>query len=186
MAIADPVVMPLAEALLECLGQEVAKVENPPQYLGLRPGTQVDHLLSMHEDECRCGKAWVRVVSFAPSSGIFPNQDTEPIKGAAAGTKQWAITLEMGVVRCAPTPNAGSIPTDAEWGGVTQAIMDDAAAMRRALCCFIDNDGDPRKRMVVPGAWEPAPVEGGCVGGVMTLTVAGSACDCSEAGPASS
>lgn len=186
MALTDPVVMPLAEALLECLGQEIAKVEDPPRFLGLRPGTQVDHLLSMHDDECCSGKAWVRVVSFAPSSGVFPNQDVEWVKGASAGALAWAITLEMGVVRCAPTPGPNAIPSDVEWGGVVQAIMDDAAAMRRALCCFIDNDGDTRKRQVVPGTWEPAPVEGGCVGGVMTLTVKGPACDCESAGPASS
>ena len=182
MPISDPVVMPLARDLLACLEQEIAKVDNPPLYVGLRPGNVVAHLLSTSEDECCSGLAWVRPATFYPSSATFPAQDETPLKG---GIRAWAITLEMGAVRCAPTPNADRIPSTEEWDAVTQAVMDDAAAMRRALCCFID--ADPRRSgKVLPGAWLPLDIEGGCVGGVMELTVMGPVCDCKDAGPESS
>lgn len=182
MAVADPVVMPLAREMLECLDQEISKVANPPRYVGLRAGTSVDHLISMNDDECCSGSAWVRVVSFSPSSTVFPAQDEVP---SVKGVGSWAIVLELGAVRCSPTPGAESIPTTDEWDAIVQGIMDDGAAMRRAICCFTDAKPN-RKRWVLPGQWTPAPIEGGCVGGVMTVTIAGPACDCSEAGPGGS
>jgi len=182
MAVYDPLVMPLARELLACLGQEVAKVESPPEFVQLRPGTVVDHLLSMGQDECCQGLAWVRPVSFFPSSGAFPVQDEVPPRGGMAA---WAVNLEMGVIRCAPTPGADRIPTGQEWDDTVQAVMDDAAAMRRALCCFMDLVPGRANRMV-PGIWQPISVEGGCVGGILPLTVRGPVCDCVDAGPDSS
>jgi hypothetical protein len=179
MAISDPMVMPLAYELLACLETEIAKVLNPPMYVGLRPGAVVDHLISTTSDECCQGLAWVRPASFYPASGAFPVQDAEPLPG---GTRSWAITLEMGAVRCAPTPDENSIPTVAQWNEVVQAVMDDAAAMRRAICCFIDLDPVNRTRYVLPLEWTPLDVEGGCVGGTLPVIVRGPACDCSEVG----
>jgi hypothetical protein len=179
VTISDPVVLPLAYELLGCLEQEIDKVTNPPLYRGLRPGQVVDHLASTTQDECCDGLAWVRPVLFVPSSATFPIQDPQPVPN---GTAAWAITLEMGVVRCSPTPNELSIPTNAEWNAVVEAIMDDAAAMRRAICCFVDLDPVRRKKFTLPLQWEPLSVEGGCVGGTLQVTVRGPACDCSEAG----
>lgn len=173
--------MPLARELLACLDQEISKVPNPPLRVGLRPGTVVDHLLSTTEDECCQGLAWVRVAGFFPSSSTFPAQDETPVKG---GTRSWAITLEIGAVRCSPTPDADAIPAEEEWDATVQNIMDDAAAMRRAICCFIDARPG-RSGRVLPGQWQPLSVEGGCVGGVLTVTIQGPACDCAEAGPES-
>lgn len=182
MAVQDPVVMPLARELLECFEQEIAKVPEPPLYVGLRPGNVVAHLLSTAEDECCQGLAWVRPAGFFPSSGVFPIQDPAPVP---KGTSAWAVTLELGAVRCAPTPGADSIPSTEEWDAATQAQMDDAAAMRRAVCCFIDARPG-RAKSVLVGQWLPLDIQGGCVGGIMTVTVRGPACDCSEAGPESS
>lgn len=179
MSISDPMVMPLAYELLACLEEEIDKVPTPPKYRGLRPGQTVDFLASTTSDECCEGLAWVRVAGFFPSSGKFPEQDFEAVKG---GTRGWAITLEMGAVRCSPTPDENSIPSNDTWNAVVQAIMDDAAAMRRAICCFIAADPIARNGFVLPGEWVPVSVEGGCVGGTLTVTVRGIACDCSEAG----
>jgi hypothetical protein len=181
MALADPLVMPLAQELLVCLDQELLKVETPPRYVQLRAGNVVAHLLSMGQDECCEGLAWVRPASFYPASAVFPTQDAAPVKG---GTKAWAVTLEIGAIRCAPTGDETTIPTGAEWEDTVQAVMDDAAAMRRAICCFIEQE--PRRSgRVLPGQWQPIDVQGGCVGGIMTVTIMGPACDCSEAGPES-
>lgn len=185
MPIADPVVMPLAEELLECLAQEIAKVADPPEHVQLRPGTVVDHLLSMTRDECCEGLAWVRPGSFSPSSSTFPTVDETPAR-VPAGARAWAVTLELGAIRCAPTPDEQSIPTGEQWATVTQAVMDDAAAMRRAICCFIAADPVNRKDAVLPGTWQPIAVQGGCVGGLIPVTLRGPACDCRDAGPVSS
>jgi hypothetical protein len=182
MAVADPVVMPLARELLACYDLELMKVENPPLYVQLRPGNVVAHLLSTTEDECCSGLAWVRPASFFPSSAAFPTQDVSPTNGP---TRAWAVTLELGAVRCAPTPDADRIPTGDEWDDVVQAVMDDAAAMRRAICCFIDAKQGRAKR-VLPGTWQPVEVQGGCVGGILPVTIQGPACDCAEAGETSS
>ena len=179
MTISDPMVMPLAYEMLACLEAEIGKVLNPPAYVGLRPGSVVDFLLSTTSDECCQGLAWVRVSTFYPSSEIFPLQDTQPLK---TGTRAWAITFELGAVRCSPTPDENSIPTVDQWNDVVQAIMDDAAAFRRAICCFIDLSPNTRRGYVLPGQWQPLDVEGGCVGGTLEVTVRGPACDCSEAG----
>lgn len=181
MAVADPLVMPLARELLACYDQELAKVESPPAYVQLRPGNVVDHLLSTHQDECCEGLAWVRPSGFYPSSAVFPVQDAGP---QSKGTLAWAVTLELGAVRCAPTPDEDAIPTAAEWDATTQAVMDDAAAMRRALCCFIDAEPGRAKR-VLPGLWSPLSVQGGCVGGILPITIRGPVCDCAEAGETS-
>lgn len=182
MAVNDPLVMPLAREMLECLGQELLKVENPPKYVQLRPGNVVANLLSINEDECCEGLAWVRPSSFYPTGAAgFPVQDSAPIKG---GTRAWAITLELGAVRCAPTGDEHSVPTADDWDLTTQAVMDDAAAMRRALCCFIDAKAG-RSGKVLPGLWQPTDIQGGCVGGILPVTILGPACDCSEAGPES-
>lgn len=183
MAVDDPLVMPLAIELLDCYAQELAKLEDPPEHIGIRPGTTVDFLLSTSEDECCEGLAWVRPAGFFPSSGPFPTQDTVAQK---QGTVSWGVTLELGIVTCAPTPDEHSIPTAAEWLATTQQVMDGAAAMRRALCCFIEADRPRRLQNVLPGLWQPVAVQGGCVGGILPVTLRGPACDCAEAGPSSS
>jgi hypothetical protein len=182
MPIADPLVMPLALELLECYEQELAKLADPPQNIGIRPGTTVDFLMSTSRDECCEGLGWVRPAGFYPNSATFPVQDSTPGKG----TLGWAVTLEMGIARCAPTPDENSIPSNDEWLAVTQAVMDGAAAMRRAICCFIDADRPNRLQRVLPGLWQPVQVEGGCVGGILPVTLRGPACDCPDAGPTSS
>lgn len=179
MALHDPVVTPLAYELLACLEQEIDKVEFPPTYRGRRPGNVVDFLLSANHDECCEGLAWVRVVSFVPNSAAFPLQDEAPFKD---GPRSWAITLEMGVARCSPTPDADRIPTVEEWNLLADKIDDDAAAMRRAICCFIAADPVKRNGYVLPLQWEPLDVEGRCAGGILQVVVRGPACDCADAG----
>jgi len=180
--LADPLVMPLALELLDCYRQELAKLAEPPANIGIRPGATVDFLMSTVRDECCEGLAWVRPAAFYPNSTTFPVQDSTPGKG----TLGWAITVDLGYARCAPTPDENSIPSEEEWLAVTQGVMDAAAAMRRAICCFIDADRAQRLQRVLAGIWQPVDVEGGCVGGILPVTLRGPACDCADAGPTSS
>lgn len=171
MSEVDKSVTPVAVDLLGCLQAEIAKVAKPPATVGLRTGAQVELLLSTRYDECCAGTAWVRVSSVYPSAQ-FPSPDEGYVP---CWPIQWAAVLEMGAVRCAPTPSADEIPSEDQWNNVSTAVQDDAAAMRRALCCWVDQQGD---RMFVPGPWVPQTTEGGCVGGIMTVTVQIGACDC--------
>jgi hypothetical protein len=187
MAVADPVVMPLARQLLECLDIEIQKVANPPKYVQLRAGTVVDHLISTGADECCEGLAWVRPMTFFPMGAVFPEQLATPPKG---GTKAWVVQLEMGAVRCFPTPSANDIVSGGQWDAATQAAMDDAAAMRRALCCMIDQINSVKgpgigSLRVLAGQWQPLSIEGGCSGGILPVSIQAPACDCQDAGPVS-
>jgi hypothetical protein len=189
MAVADPVVMPLARQLLACLDVEIQKVLNPPAHVQLRIGTVVDHLISLAGDECCEGLAWVRPAGFYPMGAVFPDQLPSPLKGNTTGANAWVVQLEMGAIRCFPTPEPDDLITGAQWDAVTQAVMDDAAAMRRALCCIIAELNEARPGLgslrVLAGIWQPISNEGGCTGGILPITIQGPACDCQDAGPVS-
>lgn len=172
-AVLDPSVAPVASTLLQCLTAELATVPRPPTQVMFRVGVTVELLLSQYSDECCLGLGWVRLVTVYPST-VFPQPDA----GAeGCGTLAWAAVLEMGAARCAPTPPSNQIPSAEEWNTLAEEVFADASAMRRALCCFADVEGD---RLFVPGLWQPLPVEGGCAGGVMAVTVAVDACDCTD------
>lgn len=179
MAVSDPLVMPLARQLLDCFAVELDKTETPPLAVQFMAGIAPFADANQHRNQCCEGLGWVRVDSFFPSS-TFPAQDeTPPAKGVGA----WAVVLEIGVFRCAPTPDENSIANGAQWEAVVEQVMDDAAAMRRALCC-LEDELRGRQR-ILPGQWQPLDVQGGCAGGYMTVTVKGPACDCGDAGPVS-
>lgn len=185
MPVSDPLVMPLARELLECYRQELAKLEVPPGSIGLRPGSTVDLLMSTSEDECCLGLGWVRPATFQPmaQTGGFP---TVAQTAQKQGPSAWVVNLELGYARCAPTPDANSIPSNDEWDEVTQAVMDAGAAMRRAVCCWIAQNRPMRGQQTLIGQSQWVSVEGGCVGLVLPVALQGPACDCAEAGPTSS
>lgn len=183
MAVSDPLVMPLARELLECYTVELDKLARPPASVGLRPGSTVDLLISTSEDECCQGLGWVRPSSFNPTAGPFP---TQPQSAQRQGPLAWAVNLELGYARCAPTPDANRIPSNEEWDEVTQAVMDAGAAMRRAVCCWVEQNKTMRNQQVLIGQSAWVSVEGGCVGLVLPVTLQGPACDCADAGPTSS
>jgi hypothetical protein len=182
MAVSDPLVMPLARQLLDCFDTELDKVPFPPLDVQLRPGAAPYADISQLRNECCEGLGWVRIDSFYPSSTAFPAQDEAP--PAKGGTSAWAITFELGVFRCAPTPGENDITSGAQWDDLVQQQMDDAAAMRRAICCLeVALRGRQR---VLPGIWTPLDIQGGCAGGFMPVTVRALApCDCEGAGDVS-
>lgn len=180
MAIADPLVMPIARLLMDCFEQELAKVEAPPLDVQFAVGIAPYADVNQTRNQCCEGLGWVRPDSFWPSSTTFPVQDEAP---QPKGVGSWAVVLEIGVFRCAPTPDARDIVSGAQWENLLVQVMDDAAAMRRAACC-LEEQLHGRQR-VLPGQWQPLDVQGGCAGGYMTVTVKGPACDCVDAGPES-
>jgi hypothetical protein len=162
---------PVVVALLASLQDAVADLDRPPAKVGLRPGVTADLLISMTEDECCAGLAWVRVASVYPS-GSFPQPDADYV---ACAPLQYAAVLELGIARCAPVGDAQTLPSADDWNDATGDMLADAAALRRTVCTWVESNPD---RMYLVGVWQPLPVEGGCLGGVQTVTVAIDACDC--------
>jgi hypothetical protein len=170
----DHVLTPPATELLGCLEDALALFHDPadrPANIHLRTGNQAEPLLSTTRDECCEGLAWVRVVTWYPTTA-FPEQQVVYNRCAVL---LWGVVLEMGVARCAPMTDASQLPSAEEWAAVTERVNADSAAMQRAVCCFKDADPD---RMWLAAPWAPIATEGGCVGGTMQLTVAMPPCNC--------
>lgn len=177
MAVVDKVIAPIADALLDCLRAEMAKTEVPPAKVEIRPGDQVAALISTAEDECCAGLAWVRADTDFPSA-TFPFPDEG---GHKCGPVQWAVTLEVGAMRCAPVGTAEQVPTAEQWAAAAYTQLDDRAALRRAICCLQASEAMQGRRIQYqPGL--PLPVQGACTGAVYTVLVSAPACDCPEAG----
>lgn len=105
------------------------------------------------------GMAWVRLVNAGP----FPPQAAP----TPCGTRM-AFTLEMGVVRTFEMPEDGEAPSDEEYLAMVKLQAADMAAMRRAVCRFLDRDEDYQ---VALGPYLPQGPNGGMVGGTWQLSV---------------
>jgi len=181
LTVVDPV-FPLAQALLECLCEQLpGTVGGDVCVCCLHPGTvaPMDHC-------CRCeidgqdaeGQAWVTVTRIYPTTGRFPVQQLGEV--SACNLQRWAADMTMGVYRCAAVPDSRGNPPACD--GVTHdlaKVLSDAAAMRDAVHCCFTGDDTPD---VAVGEWTPVGPAGGCVGGQMTLTVGFGGC-CPPAGP---
>lgn len=126
------------------------------------------------EDRCCSGFAWVRVAAVSPK---IPQEGVD-VNGC--GITSWSVTLEMGAARCHPIGDANAGPTCAQMEAVALQVQQDAAAMRRALCCWAPElPAYPSWGAV--GPWQPFGPEGGCTGGTMQVQYTVDGCECSEA-----
>lgn len=155
-----------AQEILACLETALAAGPAPilPQHVMLRAGQEVTPLLSTTDDECCRGLGWVRVQSV---SGVRQIGERDNVTCFQA---ERVLTLELGVARCAPTPDAGSIPTEDQWTAVALQLDADHGSMEAAVCCFIDMENPGVEEFAV-GSYEPFGVDGNCVGGRMTVQV---------------
>lgn len=166
----DPIGTPVATQLLACFEEQLSTLPVPPRYIQLRAGQDAGApLLGPNIDECCAGLAWVRIVSIYPSWDSFPAEDNT---WTPCGPLAYAVVLEMGVSFCMPWSDSDEgldnwdPPSTADWATAFNTQMVHQTLMRRtAACCFL-----PTQRRAV-GEWTPMPVEGGCLGGKLTLTV---------------
>lgn len=156
--------LPLAQTLLQCLEDALVANGNPPGIICLRHGDHVSPMLSTTTDECCTGLAWVRVVS--------TNRADRFDTGSSSCINHLRMTtLEMGVVRCMPTPPADQIVTCDQWTAVAVQADSDHSAMEAALCCLVADGllpGDPEYRASL---YEPRGPDGNCVGGTMQIEI---------------
>jgi hypothetical protein len=70
-------------------------------------------------------------------------------------------------------------PNCDQWTGVFLQVDEDAASMRRAVCCLFDliDANATFITQVVVGEWTPIDGQGGCIGGRMQISVQ---LDCNE------
>jgi hypothetical protein len=168
----------LADALRACLdAQWEAGDPDRPGEICHRPGQEVPLNFGTAQDECCTGLAWVRIVSIVPLTVTGGRSPASPCVQAEA-----QITFELGVARCSPFGTQAAGPTCDQWTQLAFRLDDDAARMRRSVCCLdqeVSATSDyPHVYQVRAGQWTPMPVEGQCAGGVMEVTVQTSCTDC--------
>lgn len=164
----------LAEQMHACLCAQVnatIPVDDRPSRCCLLAGSDFELGVSLTEDACRCGTAWVRIASFAPT-GAFPNPQETP---SNCGPDGWSLTLELGIARCPPIGDATTLPTCEELAAYTAKVMTDAQAIRRAIICCLGPSRPTRRYLM--GAWEAFGPEGMCGGGRMTVQLQLLNCD---------
>lgn len=173
----DTMVMPILQQALACLRTEASLTENPPAHYHVRPGGSFEPSADAYgRDECCDGIGWARMVANYEGQDANWLEPAGGIEGNCAPIA-WAVVIEIGLMRCVPLAGdrAGSNVTDEQWTAATQAQMDDAAALRRVLCCLRDLRGVSD---VVSGQVTPLENSGGCGGVTLTVTIRADACDC--------
>lgn len=165
----DPIGSPVAAELMACFTAQLAELPNPPRYIQMRVGQDTGPLIGENVDECCAGLAWVRIASIYPSWDSFPSADNT---WTPCGPLAYAVQLEMGVAFCMPWSSTDEAidnqdpPSTADWALAASTQMIHQTLMRRtAACCW-----RPTQRRAV-GEWSPLPVEGGCTGGKLLVTV---------------
>lgn len=108
------------------------------------------------------GQAWVRVVRIFNTID-FPRPVTDQFNCSGSF---WAAEYELGVLRCAVTPDRNALPpTGPELDAEAAMVLDDAAALLWVGECCLSSDFP-----VIVGDWQPTG-SGGCTGGRITMMV---------------
>jgi len=157
----------LAQDLLACLEASLAAGPAPiaPEHVMLRAGAEVTPLLGTSRDECCEGLAWVRIQGV---SGVRQLGDRFNVSCFEA---ERTLTLEMGVVRCAPSAPTTGVPSEDQWTAAALRLDADMGSMEAAVCCaFGATEGTVAEEVAV-GEYRPLGVDGNCIGGTMTVTI---------------
>ena len=134
---ADTTILPLAQALLDCLTTELALNIDPPANACLQVANQVIHDVDagISADKVCCpGTNYVRVGAVYPSTD-FPNPDPRSDKCLSLTR---AVELTAGVIRCIPRMGTPEGPTCADWTLAAQHDANDIDALYKAMCCFVE------------------------------------------------
>lgn len=170
MSLGDQVTV-LAETLLLCLETELNLRDPVPAEVCLVPGEDARPWLTVGtaQDRCCSGFGWVRVVNVNP---FVPVVGSDP---SPCGVMVWQVDLEMGVARCAPWGTVEAGPSCQVLGDTTRLVLQDMEAMVAADCCLRSAVASERS---APTNWLPFGADGGCVGGIMGVSVQVDACGC--------
>lgn len=157
----DVIAYPLLPGLVGAIDSEFQSSGiDKPAFLGILPG-QLVAFDYCGGDECG-GQTWVRLSSLYPSNNFPATDPTLNTWGTMAAV------IEVGTVRCAPLPDRGDeFPTAEQYLDATREALADMAAMRRAICKYLSSI----ERDFILNPYVPVGPEGGCLGGIWTVTV---------------
>jgi hypothetical protein len=133
---ADTLILPLANSLLECLQTAATANPDPPANFCLRVGTSVIQDIDAGtgvDTVCCPGLGYVAVGQLYPSSA-FPEPDARTDKCLYAAR---ALQLTMGIVRCVPGMGTPEGPSCADWTAAAVRDADDIDALFDAACCWV-------------------------------------------------
>lgn len=165
----------ILQSLLDCMCCTLAANDAAVCCCAFEPGDQVawDHCSGADcGGECE-GQAYIKVDRIYPTKP-FPFED---LIWATCDHRDLAMTVEMGVLRCTPTPSgrSSSVSPAAKTAAAFKA-MRDIWLMRSAVqCCFLSESVASQKyydlsdRTKIGGARTIGP-EGGCQGTALRLT----------------
>jgi hypothetical protein len=167
MPLTDTLFTPLMLAARDCLTTGLVGHPDPPQLPAcVRWGDHTLMAVARTIDECCLGLPWARFGGAVPTDeAAFPGKSSEVDK-CANPVDQWAVTVELGISRCAVVGDATTLPTPADWATLKTRQMEDMAALRRALCCL-----KPLYRDVSVGSFAPHGPTGRCYHTTLDITV---------------
>lgn len=151
----------MTDGLLGAISSELTASGLPGLcFVGALPGAAI--AMDYIESPNGCGgMLWVRLNTMFPSSD-FPFPDTTGQTGI------YAMEFEVGLLRNAPTLDGRNrLPTVEHQLDATRIQLADMAAMRRAICAYLQTNN----RTFAIGVYTPVGPEGGALGGGWTVTV---------------
>lgn len=134
---ADTLILPLANALLDCLETQVSANPDPVAEYCLRAGPTVIHDVDGYtgiDKVCCPGLGYVRIGRVYPSTS-FPEPDTRNDKCLSLSR---SLELVVGVVRCVPGMGTFEGPSCVDWTLAATHDADDLDALFKATCCWVD------------------------------------------------
>jgi hypothetical protein len=152
LPLAPPAVALALIDLADCVCAELAETgAGPTCWCGLYPGAAVSWEYCNECSGGTCGMGYVR------AAGVFP-YDSFPIPVIDDRcVRPLAWSVEVGALRCIPTPGDGELPSPTVMAEVALAQVMDAQALYRAVkCCGME---------VSVERYFPVGPQGGCIGG---------------------
>ena len=169
----DTQVIPLAQALKDCLCAWLSVNPKPPAHCCFRVGSEVAHDAGLHTDLCCEGIAYVSIGDLWPSVASFPEQDIVRQANSSCYPPAWGVSLKAGIIRCAPIGDVDP-PTCPEWLDAHTQVAHDAQALRKAACCirsFVQSSPDFLGMSVVIDRQVQGSPLGGCVERYFTVSI---------------
>lgn len=174
----DFLVAPMLDALRTCTARQLGHVDRPvcrfPLFFGATP-------FAAAECDCTCdgggqGSAWIRLASLTPVA-TSSSRNQLVVEPCSHGNYQ--VAVEIGVWRKAVLlDDDGGTAPDSVYDAHTRGLLDDTAALRRALQCC-----DWLQRRELPWSIDsisPIGPEGGCVGVALTARITNQSCACPD------
>lgn len=160
----------IADALSDLLACAEAAVDPPPKAVRVMSGDPTTVAYDVCETDAlgRDGQLFVHLY------GV----EADPETYGDGGCTTFDASVDVAIIRCAETvEDDGSPPPDGDLTAESLRVLDDAAALLRAVvCCW-----RPSVRFgVEPLRWSSIGPEGGCVGGRWELRVEYSECRCPD------